>query len=242
MLLKQKLFLSFDIESTGDSPYSGSMIMLGVAGILEEKILMENLDDEKDSIFYCEKQWCIQDYNEYPLDITNDIRDGKELEIRTTNEKCSEYLKKSERCHTEFWSKQVNLRQFILQNQQHPRTVATEFSEFLANLKKSFDVRFIAAPSAFDWQFLNYFYDRFGDFDKTPLGFKAICISTMKDTLKTVFGKEKIQTLITSPTLRLTHYAIDDAKLQAYEFAKMHAFIQNRNWRELAGVTAFETA
>lgn len=55
---KQKLVISFDVETIGDTPASGSCIMIGFVGFLETSIpSMTN----KWHIF--KSQWCIKEYN-----------------------------------------------------------------------------------------------------------------------------------------------------------------------------------
>lgn len=56
-LVKPKVALSFDIEATDDSPYSGSMVMLGVVAVFEDGIATTN-----DSNWVIEsKEWSIDE-------------------------------------------------------------------------------------------------------------------------------------------------------------------------------------
>lgn len=56
---KSTLMLSFDIEATGDSPSSGSMVMLGICAI------HKGVTPEQDRFkwIHSEREWCIQEYN-----------------------------------------------------------------------------------------------------------------------------------------------------------------------------------
>lgn len=187
---KPKVFISFDVEATSDSPATGSCNMIGMVVVLEDSYKSMTDPDfktEKKWVLY-KKQWCIKEYN------------GR-----------------GERCMREFWSKYADNLKYIEENAQEPQIAATDISNFLKKLSLKYDWYFTADPAAFDWQWLNTFYDKFGPEDKTYLGYKAICMDGMETCLR-FLGEMPVIEIPKDANVKMTHLADDDAEYQAYHF------------------------
>ena len=187
---KLKVFISFDVEATSDSPTTGSCNMIGMVVVPEgayRALLYPEVRAEKKWVLY-KKQWCIEEYNG-----------------------CGE------RCMREFWSQHLDNLKYIEDHAQPPHIVAADISNFLKELSLTCDWYFIADPAAFDWQWLNSFYDKFGPADKTYLGYKAICIDGIETALR-FLGEMPIINIPDSANVKMTHLADDDAEYQAYHF------------------------
>ena len=125
-----------------------------------------------------------------------------------------------ERCMQEFWYRNPKAWAFVQQDQIAAEDCMDEISELLGNLKKRFQkIRWVARPASYDWQWLNGYYDEFGAKDKTRLGFKARCISTMFDVYKAVNNLTKKEEDAAWDRMTaghsMTHNPLDDAKFQA---------------------------
>ncbi len=217
---KPRLALSFDIEATGDSPFSGSMVMLGVVAVLENTIIGSDTSAEKWVVD--KREWCIKEINE-----------------------------KDKRCWEEFWMKNLSVWEYIKENEVHPALAMSELSSWLRDLSKTYELFWIAKPSSYDWQWLNYYYDRFAkwaSFDvsnaisnererltiKTyipdedqkpyPIGFKAECINGYRDVWKLSGKPMKQFTDYVESGSSLTHHAVDDARDQALVYLKSRQF------------------
>jgi len=140
-----------------------------------------------------------------------------------------EYNPRGERCMREFWSQYPNNLEHIERHAQEPAIVAKDISTFLSELSEKYDWYFVADPAAFDWQWLNSFYDKFGPSDKTYLGYKSICIDGMEMCLRFLDEMHSIQV----DHIKMTHLADDDAEYQAYYFMKLQAHIHEVKQRIL---------
>lgn len=192
---KPKVFISFDVEATSDSPTTGSCNMIGMVVVLEDAYRAMRHPDfhaEKKWVLY-KKQWCIEEYN------------GR-----------------GERCMREFWSQHLDNLKYIEEHAQPPHIVAADISNFLKELSLTYDWYFISNSAAFDWQWLNSFYDKFGPADKTYLGYKAICMDGIETGLRFIdaipYGELRTMIIPNSANIKMTHLADDDAEYQAYYF------------------------
>lgn len=183
---KPKVFISFDVEATGDSPATGSCNMIGMV-VVHENAYQNRKYTDKSWVLH-KKQWCIKEYN------------GR-----------------GERCMQEFWSKHTDNLDYIESHAQDPEYVAEDISNFLKELSNTYDWYFVADPAAFDWQWLNSFYDKFGPHDKTYLGYKAICMDGIETCLRFLMG-DLVITVPKSADVHMTHLADDDAEYQAYYY------------------------
>jgi hypothetical protein len=192
---KPKAVISFDVEATGDSPATASCNMIGMVVFLEDAFKNLSNYNGKEWILY-KKAWCIKEYNP-----------------------------RGERCMAEFWSKHMGNLEHIEVNAHGPHDVARDISDFLGELSLNYDWYFVADPAAFDWQWLNSFYDKFGPSDKTYLGYKAICMDGMEQCLR-FMGQMHNISIPDSANVAMTHFADDDAEYQAYYFMLLQQHIQ----------------
>lgn len=118
-----------------------------------------------------------------------------------------------------FWDKNPDALNFVQTDQVSAEECMSEISDLYKGLKeKNYKIVWVARPSAFDWQWLNCYYNEFGPDDKPNIGFSASCISTafwiycqqnklskeqQKELWKELKGDEDV-----------THNPLDDARCQ----------------------------
>lgn len=132
--------------------------------------------------------------------------------------------KASPRCMTEFWDKHPDAWNFVNQNRQDPILVMKELADLYIDLSKIYKLVWIAAPAAYDWQWLNAYYCLMREkYPDTPnIGFKAHCISSL---LTSYCKRNKLETNKTWKELAekevLTHDPLDDAIVQGTLFVNL---------------------
>lgn len=215
---KLRVFLSFDVEATGPAPGRGSMVMLGVtvARLNDDNNTNNDDDDTKeirednvDRWVLDEKCWCL------------DELDGRD-----------------EQCWNEFWVHHLDVWERIQRDKKHPSIVMKELNDWLILLKEKYDVVFwLAYPAAFDWQWLNYTWVKYGGPSKTTttgstvvwteLGYKCECMNSYKYVVPlTPEQKADLSAFKQPKTLIATHDALDDARSQAYQFLKLREWFE----------------
>lgn len=199
---KKTVFISFDIEATGESPTTSSMVMLGcVACIVPEEGLVE--EKKPHNWVLEEKQWCLEEVIFTRKDENN-------------------------RCWNDYWKKHLGVWEFIQKNKIHPATAMRQLSDWLSELSKTYVVKFVAKPAAYDWMWLKSCYDLYSTTSSFDIGFKAQCINGFKDAAEEA-GFGKIFAEYTTPKeLKLTHYAVEDALAQGYLFLKGKEFFRKK--------------
>lgn len=186
---KEIVFISFDVEATGESPESGNMNMIGFTVVKEDMYKTIDTMKREDAWYIDKKGWCIHYFDKF-----------------------------SERCKREFWDKYpVNLR-YIKEHGKTPDVVAFEISEYLRELRKKYRYYLIADPASFDWQFFNTFYDEYGPSDKIDIGYKSICMDGMEKALGFLGIPFDTITPTEAFGCRMTHLADDDSEYQAYQY------------------------
>lgn len=81
-----------------------------------------------------------------------------------------------------FWDAQPEAWEFVNTNQVDYHDAMQKLSDELDRLKeKGYTLKWIAQPAAYDWQWLNYYWNLCFNGHK-PLAYKAECISTMYST------------------------------------------------------------
>lgn len=194
MATKPRLALSFDVEATGSSPANGSCVMLGIVGVLEDAIAREG---DLGWIEF-ERQWSMW------------ANDGTEP-----------------RCWSEFWTKHMDVWAHIEENGVHPSGPMAEVSDMIKELRERYDVYWVAWPAAFDWQWLKFIYEKYGPEDRVNIGYKAECMNGYENMMP-LLGVDEMEfaEFIYPKTdgLQMTHFAVDDARNQAYIFLRMREY------------------
>ncbi|XWV26566.1 hypothetical protein QJ857_gp0501 [Tupanvirus soda lake] len=196
---KENVFVSIDVESTGDSPSTSSCVMIGCVVFRNIDVMKETSDAEW---IVDKKRWCIEEIPGRPM---------------------------SDRCYREFWSKNQELWKYIKSHAVDAKTAMKSFSDWYSHLLSSYNCTFIARPSSFDWQWINCIYDEFGPDNKPPLPFSIICISSIIKSFGFIGlnWENIIKPHLDNQKYVMTHYADDDALYQAYIFVKTIAWLKN---------------
>lgn len=155
---------------------------------------------------------------------------GNEVIARKWNIKQLADKRMDPRCKAEFWDRNPIAWQKATENQVEATQFVSELSQVLIEYQPKHKIIWVAKPAAYDWQWLNYYYNRFKTPNAPYLGFKAVCISTMFDTYckvnKIPKNKEKeVENQLTEST-SLTHDALEDARVQGLMYFKLNAFFQ----------------
>ena len=126
-------------------------------------------------------------------------------------------------CYQQFWSKNLEVLEYIRKNEVDPTTAMESFARWYSDLKGKYNCTFVARPASYDWQWINALYDEFAPINMPPLPFSITCISTINKLLVElgVSHNDIIKPLITHPKFNNTHYADEDALHQAYMYLRM---------------------
>jgi len=148
------------------------------------------------------KQWCI-----------NEI-DGNKI---------------SEKCWNEFWTQNQSLWNYIKSNSVSPEVAMNDFHQFYEEITEKYHCIFVAAPSSFDWQWINCLYNKYVSEKKFSLPYSIRCYSTIKKLcLELGMSEQFINDITCHPSLQHTHLADDDALEQGYAYLKLtHWLKQN---------------
>jgi len=188
-----KVLLSVDIEATGESPTTSSCVMIGCVVFREMDVMPET---PIENWLIEKKAWCI-----------------KEVENRPA----------SQRCISEFWVKHPELMAHIKNNAIHPTDAMLDFANWFKNLSAKYKVTIVARPASYDWQWINCLYHEFGPKDKPRLPFSIVCLSTIYRTIEMLVPNVTTQlwsSYLYHPTIKMTHFADDDAACQAYMYLR----------------------
>jgi hypothetical protein len=195
----QPVFLSFDVEATGPAPGAYSCIQIGVRVCLyadDPSDQPGKLDWQKEGISVCLKE----------------AKDGA---------RSASTMK--------FWADNQATYDRICAESVDPAVGMNTLHSWLEQVYAKYEVReWVAWPSSFDWQFFNSYYHRYVDAAKTltSLPYMATCMSGMLKTL-TLLGHSKEAVLgYMKTTLPHTHYALDDADEQAYQYLRLLKYIR----------------
>ncbi len=137
-----------------------------------------------------------------------------------------EIIPRGELCWAEFWTKHLDVWNYIQKNKVHPTVAMRELSNWLKELSSTFSVYWVAMPAAYDWMWLKSYYEKYGPEDKFEIRFKAECINGYRN-VAALFGLEVVNQFneyITPKHLALTHYPVEDAERQAY------MYLRSRQW------------
>lgn len=129
----------------------------------------------------------------------------------------------------EFWAQNQVAWEATQTNKRFYADVMEELSNHFTELSKTYNLKFIAMPSCFDWMFFKSYYElpqkKFYD-----IGFKCICISSYFDAYcetrnMNSKNKEALKLQLMEYNKNVDHFAIEDAKCQAKLYIKIKQII-----------------
>lgn len=147
---KETVYISVDVETTGESPVTSSCIMIGCVVFRDYDVDVNTPNEEW---IIDKRHWCLQEVKGRPM---------------------------TEKCRSTFWNKHIDLLEYIRSNASEPSHIMLKFALWYKNLLEKYNCIFVARPASFDWQWINCVYDEFGPSDKPSLPFSITCISTLK--------------------------------------------------------------
>lgn len=123
---------------------------------------------------------------------------------------------------SEFWANNIEIYDKIKSNSKAPDIQMRRLSDWLHELSTTYKIKeWVAAPSAYDWQWLNCMYYRYLPQNPHKLPFKATCISSLMKGLSYISNDDNLSDEVrmrASKKVEHTHYAVEDALEQAYRY------------------------
>lgn len=241
------VYAHVDIEADGPSPLHNNMLSIGIVMTNGEGQVLEKFLGDMEPIVedvQIETSFTVDNSLASSGDIlpgstinTNAVKidDAWTVETPFLNGQKTTFSipgnkhKADERTMQEFWSKNSDELQRIRKNARPVNEVMAMIDSMLRKYRDSGKkVKWVARPAAYDWQWLNCYYSHYSNthLNASPLGFKAVCLSTMRDVYKMITGmtddemKEWIDKNIIDEAM--THNALDDAMFQAKVFHLIH--------------------
>jgi DNA polymerase III alpha subunit (gram-positive type) len=131
----------------------------------------------------------------------------------------------------QFWTQNKKAWELCHQNQVSPQEAMEKLARFYDKWSKVYKLIWIAMPVCFDWMFLKSYYSAFSHPNAIDIGFKATCISTLRDySIKTkVITNKEYGDIMQSVPSGLHHRSIDDARVQGFIFIKLLNFLKEKN-------------
>jgi len=133
------------------------------------------------------------------------------------------------KCMTEFWAVETEAWAFVNTDRVDPIEGFKDLVSKLAGLRQTHKIEWVAWPSAYDWQWLNCYYQDMIEADPSTaypyLGFKATCASTiwkfyMKST-QTSRNQENLLWDKFSEGVKGNHNSLMDARSQGLRFINL---------------------
>ena len=138
--------------------------------------------------------------------------------------------KPDQKCMEIFWNKPENKEawEFVNTNKRNYVDVFLELSDHFKILSSQYKLKFVAAPSCFDWMFFKCYYEMVKDTNPEmyDIGFKCHCGSALWD----IYKEKKKLSQVTAKVLwnklgevdeTKCHFALDDAKCQGLIYVKI---------------------
>jgi hypothetical protein len=144
-------------------------------------------------------------------------------------------IKEREECRQDpvtmdFWEKNKIAWEICHQNQISHYEAMEKLATFYSKWSEKFKLVWIAMPVCFDWMFLKSYYSAFTPPNSPDIGFKATCISTLRDyaiKLKIITNKQFFE-LTTNVQKETEHRSIDDARYQGLIFLSLINLIKSQ--------------
>ena len=198
---KTPIFISFDVEADGPSPATNTCLQIALVACVY---------DEDPDPKHPEK-WTVSS-----LDLCFKPQVGKQPDNETM---------------TEFWSQFPEILEKIRANAVDPFIQMKQLSNWLYELSEQYTIdRWVAAPSAYDWQWVNYMYYHYKSINTYKLPFKSECMSSIIAGLGYMGYKSDVSQYIKKGAEHLphTHYALEDATEQAYKYLRLRKFMKSK--------------
>lgn len=118
-----------------------------------------------------------------------------------------------------FWDKNPEALAFVQKDQVEPQVCMKEIADMYNKYKEEgYRITWVARPAAYDWQWVNCYYNEFGPLDKPNIGFSCSCISTAYWLYCQQNGLSKQESKALWNELKgdeeVTHNPLDDARCQ----------------------------
>lgn len=156
-----------------------------------------------------------------------EIMDELEVNIKERNGCVGDYKT------MEFWNKNKLAWEICHENQVSPQEAMQKLSEFYSKWCKKYRLVWIAMPVCFDWMFLKSYYSAFAPQNSPDIGFKATCISTLRDysiKLKIITNKQYDE-MVSKIEKGTEHRSVDDARCQGFIFLNLLVLIRTNQSR-----------
>ncbi len=196
---KEKIFLSVDVEADGPAP--------SVNNCLQIAIVACRYDPDPDP--KTTRRWVVSS-----LDLCLTPQKGREASTFTM---------------TDFWAKFSDVLAKIREDAQEPSMQMQKLSDWLKKLEQDYEiVRWVAAPAAYDWQWVNSIYHQYKPDAAYSIPYSCECMSTLRRGLE-YLGKDddKVSAFMAVGIENLphTHYALEDALEQAYKYLRLRKYM-----------------
>lgn len=199
--MREKIFISFDIEADGPSPAINNCLQIGLVACR----YVEQPDPQNRGV------WVVDS-----LDLCLQPQARKEPDEATMRE---------------FWSRFPAVLDKIVANAKPAAEQMRTLSEWLTGLESKYEIeKWVAKPAAYDWQWLNSVYPTytFANTNTYKLPFKAECISSIMSVLKMIGALDDALWEYNNGKKHLphTHNAVDDATEQAYLYLTLLEYLR----------------
>lgn len=160
--------------------------------------------------------------------------DGNFADTLSVNIKKRDDAKEDENT-MKWWKTQLLAWERCHQNMLTPQEAMAQVAEFYFKWSKEYKLIWIAAPICFDWMFLKCYYTVFAPKGSPDIGFKATCISTLRDysiKCKVITNKE-FDNMVSMLPKENEHVAVDDAKHQGLIFYGLIRLIHGKSVKKV---------
>lgn len=93
-----------------------------------------------------------------------------------------------QRCQEEFWDKNPKILAFVQTNQITPEAFSKAIADFWNTWSAKYRIKWMANPSAYDWQWLNFYYNKHKTDDMPNIGYTARCMGSILHVLSVIYG------------------------------------------------------
>ena len=156
--------------------------------------------------------------------------DGKIVDTLNVNIKKREDAKENPNTMN-WWKTQPLAWELCHQNMVSAQEAMSLVAIFYKKYSSAYKLVWIASPVCFDWMFLKSYYEAFAPPNSPDIGFKATCISTLRDcAIKCkIISNREYHKMIASIPSGTEHVALDDAKCQGRIFINLTKLIQQKS-------------
>ncbi len=210
-LAKPKVFISFDVEATGPSDGAYSCIQIGA-------------------------RVCDYDFNPSDTPAPAPGEPATDWHLEGISVCMTEEPGKLRNASTmAFWADNQASFDRIMAEAVEPVVGMARFNTWLKLVYDKYSVaEWVAAPSSFDWQWVNTYYHRYvprADMTLDAAGncclpYSITCMSSMVKTLGFLGHDTKVVWKYMEPEhIPYTHYALDDSDSQGYQYLRLRKYL-----------------